>query len=93
MYTYENFKELLSLLNEKLMNEKLEIEIYAIGGFAMMCNSQNLGFDAREISIDIDSYNEYNERIIELINETIKSLLDSFEVSQEYLKKVISENG
>ena len=69
MYSYENFKEMLNTLNEKIIEKNLDMEIYAIGGFAMMCNARSLGIDAREISIDIDSYNKYSETIMSLIDE------------------------
>jgi len=78
MYSYENFKEMLNALNEKLIEENLDMEIYAIGGFAMMCNARSLGFDAREISIDIDSYNQYNETIMNLIDK----VADEFDLDE-----------
>ena len=69
MFTYDDFNLMLNRFNEKLMSNNLNTIIYAIGGFAMMCNAKELGFDSRGISIDIDSYYEYSEEIKKLVDE------------------------
>ena len=81
MHYYEDFKEMLGCLDEKLVAQNSHIEIRAIGGFAMMCNANVLSFDSRNASIDIDSYNEYTGRIKILIKEVAKE----FKVNEDWL--------
>jgi len=69
MFSYNDFKGLLKSLNDKLQSENLHTEIYAIGGFAMMCNAKTYGFDSRGFSIDIDSYMSYSEDVLKLVDE------------------------
>ena len=69
MFSYACFKNLLSALNDKLKKQELRIEIFAIGGFAMMCNAKSYGFDSRGLSIDIDSYERYSDDILSLVDE------------------------
>ena len=81
MHYYDDFKEMLDCLNQKLIEVNAEIEIRAIGGFAMMCNSMVLNFDARNASVDIDAYNEYTDNIKTLI----KDVSLEFEVNDDWL--------
>jgi len=81
MHYYEDFKEMLQCLNEKLVAEDAHIEIKAIGGFAMMCNAMVLNFDSRNASVDIDSYHAYTERVKLLIRE----VATEFEVNHDWL--------
>jgi len=69
MFSYDDFKRLLKSLNEKLESKNIHTEIYAIGGFAMMCNAKTYGFDSRGFSIDIDSYMSYSEDVLKLVDE------------------------
>lgn len=69
MFNYDDFKGLLKSLNDKLEKNSLHTEIFAIGGFAMMCNAKTYGFDSRGFSIDIDSYNRYSDEILALVDE------------------------
>ena len=69
MFNYEDFKRLLNALDQKLQENELHTEIFAIGGFAMMCNAKVHGFDSRGLSIDIDSYMSYSEEILKLVDE------------------------
>jgi len=98
MHYYEDFKDMLQCLNEKLVVEDAHIKIKAIGGFAMMCNAMILNFDSRNASVDIDSYHAYTERIKLLIRE----VATEFEVNHdwlntdwrdEYTSKYHSEDG
>jgi len=81
MHYYEDFKDMLQCLNDKLIAEDAHIEIKAIGGFAMMCNAMMLNFDSRNASVDIDSYHAYTERIKLLIGE----VATEFEVNHDWL--------
>lgn len=81
MHYYEDFKEMLECLNEKLIAVDAKIEIRAIGGFAIMCNSMVLNFDARNASVDIDAYNEYEDNIKTLIQE----VATEFDVNDDWL--------
>jgi len=69
MFNYDDFKKLLSLLDQKLKENELYIEVFAIGGFAMMCNAKTYGFNSRELSIDIDTYMSYSEDVLNLVDE------------------------
>ena len=81
MHYYEDFKDMLRCLNEKLVAADAHIEIKAIGGFAMMCNAMMLNFDSRNASVDIDSYHAYTEKIKLLIRE----VATEFEVNHDWL--------
>lgn len=98
MHYFEDFEEMLEHLNDLLVRENASIEIRAIGGFAMMCNAQVMNFDSRNASVDIDSYNQYTDKIKGLIEE----VANVFEVNKdwlntdwrdEYLLKYYSEDG
>jgi len=98
MHYYEDFKEMLVCLNEKLILTDSQIEIRAIGGFAMMCNATVLNFDTRNASVDIDSYNIYTEKVKQLIKE----VAEEFEINEDwlntdwrddYISKYHSEDG
>jgi len=69
MFNYENFKDLLSSLNQKLRENELHIKIFAIGGFAMMCNAKAFGFESRGFSVDIDSYMNYSQKVLKLVDD------------------------
>lgn len=69
MFDYEDFKKLLSSLNKKLKKNELHTKIFAIGGFAMMCNARAYDFESRGFSVDIDSYMNYSEKILKLVDE------------------------
>ncbi|MCR5479977.1 MAG: hypothetical protein K6F27_09015 [Ruminococcus sp.] len=64
--SYEDFKDALQCLNEKLKDDNLSIEIKAIGGFAMLYNKLRLN----GYTMDIDTVTkDLPQKVMKLINE------------------------
>lgn len=87
MMNYDSFIHLLKILDEKLSERSIFIDIKAIGGFAMIYWAKEYHQSGRNASRDIDSLSKLTDEVVELVRLIgIKEDADEDWLNNDWLK-------